>query len=86
MYFRRHTVAVIVMVVGLLQTALAQDDLFRRENLVAWCIVPFDSQHRTPEQRAEMLVKLGIHQLAGCDVRLLWCASDWWVRTGRWRN
>ena len=65
MFFSRHTVvAVIVMVAGLLQSAVAQDNLFRRENLVAWCIVPFDSQHRTPEQRAEMLVKLGIHQLA----------------------
>lgn len=49
---------------GLVKPAAAQDDLFRRENLVAWCVVPFDSQHRTPEQRAEMLVKLGIHQLA----------------------
>ncbi len=39
-------------------------DLFRKENLVAWCIVPFDSQHRTPQQRAEMLSKLGIKQLA----------------------
>ncbi len=35
-----------------------------RENLVAWCIVPFDAKKRTPEQRAEMLVRLGIHRLA----------------------
>jgi putative heme-binding domain-containing protein len=39
-------------------------DLFRRENLVAWCIVPFDSQKRGPEARAAMLAKLGITQLA----------------------
>jgi len=50
--------------VGFGSRALGQGDVFRRENLVAWCIVPFDSQHRTPQQRAEMLVKLGIHQLA----------------------
>lgn len=42
----------------------AQSDPFRKENLVAWCIVPFDSQHRTPQQRAEMLNQLGITQLA----------------------
>lgn len=36
----------------------------QRDRLVAWCIVPFDSQKRTPEQRAEMLQKLGIRRLA----------------------
>ena len=39
-------------------------DLFSGENLVAWCIVPFDASHRTPEQRAAMLNELGISQLA----------------------
>ena len=39
-------------------------DLFDRENLVAWCIVPFDAMERTPEQRAEMLNELGIPGLA----------------------
>lgn len=34
--------------------------LFDRTNLVAWCIVPFDSGKRTPEQRAAMLKKMGI--------------------------
>ncbi|MCC6510587.1 MAG: heme-binding domain-containing protein [Pirellulaceae bacterium] len=47
----------------LLSSAQAAD-LFRRENLVAWCIVPFDSQKRSPVQRAEMLEKLGIRALA----------------------
>lgn len=43
----------------------AQDvDLFAGENLVAWCIVPFDAKHRGPEERAEMLNRLGISQLA----------------------
>jgi hypothetical protein len=40
------------------------DDLFSKENLVAWCIVPFDATHRTPEQRAEMLNELGISRFA----------------------
>ena len=38
--------------------------LFSRENLVAWCIVPYDNMNRTPAQRARMLQKLGITQLA----------------------
>ncbi|MFH0757008.1 MAG: TIM barrel protein [Bacteroidota bacterium] len=40
------------------------DDLFSKENLVAWCIVPFDASHRTPDQRAEMLNDLGITKFA----------------------
>lgn len=41
--------------------------VLEKENLVAWCIVPFDAQRRTPEQRAQMLVELGIKR----------CAYDW---------
>jgi sugar phosphate isomerase/epimerase len=38
--------------------------LFSKENLVAWCIVPFDACERNPEQRATMLNELGISRLA----------------------
>jgi len=38
--------------------------LFARENLIAWCIVPFDSKHRGPEERAAMLEKLGFRHFA----------------------
>lgn len=38
--------------------------LFAKENLVAWCIVPFDSQKRSPEERAEMLDRLGFRRFA----------------------
>ncbi len=38
--------------------------LFARENLVAWCIVPFDSKKRSPEERAAMLQKLGFKHFA----------------------
>lgn len=34
------------------------------ENLVAWCIVPFDAAKRGPEERAEMLQDLGIRRCA----------------------
>lgn len=39
-------------------------DLFVRENLVAWCIVPFDARKRGPQERAEMLQRLRIQRLA----------------------
>ena len=38
--------------------------LFEKSNLVAWCIVPFDAKKRGPEERAEMLQRLGIQKLA----------------------
>ncbi len=38
--------------------------LFAKENLVAWCIVPFDSKRRGPEERAEMLARLGFSKFA----------------------
>jgi hypothetical protein len=37
---------------------------FARENLVAWCIVPFDAQKRSPAARAEMVRKLGLSRVA----------------------
>src|SRR4051794_293132 len=40
------------------------DRLFARTNLMAWCIVPFDEKKRGPEERAQMLAKLGINRLA----------------------
>ena len=42
-------------------------DNFRTENLVAWCIVPFDARKRGPAERAEMLKQLGLKR----------CAYDW---------
>lgn len=34
------------------------------DNLYAWCIVPFDNQNRTPEQRIDMLRELGFKSYA----------------------
>jgi sugar phosphate isomerase/epimerase len=36
--------------------------LFGRDNLVAWCIVPFDARKRGPEERAVMLRRLGFRR------------------------
>jgi len=38
--------------------------VFAKSNLVAWCIVPFDTAKRNPEQRAEMLQRLGLRKFA----------------------
>lgn len=39
-------------------------DIFSQENLAAWCIVPFDAKKRGPEERAEMLARLGFTKFA----------------------
>jgi sugar phosphate isomerase/epimerase len=38
--------------------------VFAKDNLIAWCIVPFDAAHRGPVERAQMLKRLGITMLA----------------------
>ena len=38
--------------------------LWARDNLVAWCAVPFDSRARAPEERALMLERLGFRSFA----------------------
>ncbi len=42
----------------------SSEDNFARDRLVAWCVVPFDAKKRGPEERAEMLERLGIRRLA----------------------
>ena len=47
--------------------AVAANDanaIFARDNLIAWCIVPFDSKNRSPEDRAAMLQRLGFQHFA----------------------
>jgi sugar phosphate isomerase/epimerase len=39
-------------------------DVFARDNLVAWCVVPFDGKKRGPEARAAMLAGLGFKKFA----------------------
>ena len=42
----------------------SRQDGSSRDNLIAWCIVPFDSKKRGPEDRAAMLQKLGFKHFA----------------------
>ena len=51
--------------------ATPRGTLFARQNLIAWCVIPFDSMHRTPLELAQMLKRLGIERL-GLD----WRAKD----------
>ncbi len=44
--------------------AAAERANLQREQLVAWCVVPFDAARRGPEQRAQMLAELGLRHLA----------------------
>ena len=44
--------------------AAEKTDLFSRDNLVAWCIVPFDARKRGPEERVAMLKRLGFRRYA----------------------
>lgn len=37
---------------------------FQSQNLVAWCIVPFDAKRRGPQKRAAMLKSLGLRRIA----------------------
>lgn len=64
----RPTAVLAVLCVALLGGAVAPPektpDLFARKNLWAWCIVPFDSKNRSPEERAAMLEKLGFTHFA----------------------
>lgn len=46
------------------QPAPDKKKLFAPENLVAWCIVPFDSKNRGPQERVEMLRSLGFTKYA----------------------
>lgn len=57
----RLTLLTLVLFPLILDAALG---VFARSNLVAWCIVPFDAKKRGPEERAQMLERLGIRRFA----------------------
>jgi sugar phosphate isomerase/epimerase len=44
---------------GAISCKTNQPEKLKMDNYFAWCIVPFDNQNRTPEQRIEMLKRLG---------------------------
>lgn len=52
------------MIAGLRAQPAPQNPSWSRENVQAWCIVPYDAKKRNPEQRAQMLLDLGIKRYA----------------------
>ncbi|MGC3947340.1 MAG: hypothetical protein QM762_22960 [Chryseolinea sp.] len=66
--FLNSLVIIMISVPMLVNTANGQSKaarrLFSEQNLVAWCIVPFDSKNRSPEERIQMLKRLGFSQYA----------------------
>lgn len=46
------------------QNSISIPKNLKKENLVAWCIVPFDSKMRSPSDRVRMLQQLGITKVA----------------------
>jgi putative heme-binding domain-containing protein len=67
---KRHPIAVPLLALLLTIPTVAvcaqapADHLFARDNLIAWCIVPFDAKARGPEDRAAMLERLGFKHFA----------------------
>ena len=67
MIYKKGILTFLILLVTL--TVKAQNtkgtrNIFARENLIAWCIVPYDVKNRGPLERSEMLNKLGITMLA----------------------
>jgi hypothetical protein len=58
------TLSPLSVVLGQQPIAPDKPGVFDRSNLVAWCIVPFDSQARTPAERAAMVKRLGLSRVA----------------------
>ena len=44
--------------------SLQKNSLYAADNLVAWCVVPFDKMNRGPFERAKMLNELGFRKFA----------------------
>lgn len=61
---RRLAIALAATCLPELSPAAEPPENFRRENLVAWCIVPFDAKKRSPAERAEMVARLGLKRVA----------------------
>jgi sugar phosphate isomerase/epimerase len=58
------TLALLTGATGRAETPPPPESLWAHDNLVAWCVVPFDARKRGPEERAEMLARLGFRNFA----------------------
>lgn len=46
------------------QSSSMDNHLFQKDNLLAWCVIPYDSKNRSPAERAQMLSDLGFTKFA----------------------
>ncbi len=60
----RILLSLFVLLTLVIPVRAKEPDLFQKDNLVAWCIVPFDAKRRGSEERAAMLEKLGVKKFA----------------------
>lgn len=56
--------ALVATLLAAQSTRAADADLWARDNIAAWCIVPYDALKRDATARAEMLNRLGLRRLA----------------------
>lgn len=54
----------LLLLTVLLSCSSNESNLFKMDNLYAWCIVPFDNQNRSPQDRIELLKELGFKKYA----------------------
>jgi hypothetical protein len=60
-----YNYALIGIILLIAATSLkSQNDTFAMENLVAWCVVPYDALERNASERASMLKELGFTKFA----------------------
>jgi len=57
-------------------TSTSTPNLLAHDNLVAWEAAPYDTKKRTPEERAQMFVRLGIKHYAYLSSTNLWDIKD----------
>ena len=55
-----YLIILLVLIACKEDSTMAENNIFEKDNLYAWCIVPFDKLERTPLERIEMLKNLGI--------------------------
>ena len=63
----KQVIAGVSIVGAILATRVAaagEVPAWQRDNVLAWCIVPYDAKKRSPDQRGEMLAQLGIKRFA----------------------
>ena len=61
---KRLSLLLTILLPVLLPAKAGVEKVFAKDNLVAWCIVPFDAKKRGPAERADMAKRLGFTKIA----------------------